>query len=64
MDALGRSLAVRLDDASMQWFRRWPIQRTTAKTQVRKTKVPEDGICKYGKHKYESATLEKVSIAT
>jgi len=34
------------------------------KTQVRKTKVPEDGICKYGKRKYESATVENVSIAT
>jgi len=36
------------------------------KTQVglRKTKVPEDGICKYGKRKYESATVENVSTAT
>jgi len=31
------------------------------KTQVRKTKVPGDGICKYGKRKYESATVENVS---
>ena len=34
------------------------------KTQVRKTKVPEDGICKYGKSKYKSATVENVSTAT
>jgi len=34
------------------------------KTQVRKTKVPEDGICKYGIRKYESATVENVSTAT
>jgi len=31
---------------------------------LRKTKVPEDGICKYGKRKYESATVENVSTAT
>ena len=34
------------------------------KTQVRKRKVPEDGICKYGKRKYESATVENVSRPT
>jgi len=34
------------------------------KTQVRKTKVPGDEICKYGKRKYESATVENVSTAT
>jgi len=34
------------------------------KTQVRKTRVPEDGICKYGNLKYESATVENVSTAT
>jgi len=34
------------------------------KTQVRKTKVPGDGICKYGKRKYESATVENASTAT
>jgi len=27
------------------------------KTQVRKTKVPEDGICKYGIRKYEYARV-------
>ena len=31
------------------------------KTQVRKTKVLEDGICKYGIRKYESATVETAS---
>ena len=34
------------------------------KTKVRKTKVPEDGTCKYGKPKYESATVENVSRPT
>ena len=34
------------------------------KTQVRKTKVPGDGICKYGIRKYECATVENVSTAT
>ena len=31
------------------------------KTQVRKTKVPEDGICKYGIRKYEYARVENAS---
>ena len=31
------------------------------KTQVRKTKVPEDGICKYGIRKYEYARVENSS---
>jgi len=30
------------------------------KTQVRKTKVPQDGICKYGIRKYEYATVENI----
>jgi len=40
------------------------IARGRLKTQVRKTKVPEDGICKYGIRKYEYATVENVSTAT
>ena len=40
------------------------IQRGRLKTQVRKTKVPEDGIRKYGIRKYECATVENVSTAT
>jgi len=40
------------------------VIRGRLKTQVRKTKVPGDGICKYGKRKYESAMMEKVSTAT
>jgi len=31
------------------------------KTQVRKTKVPEDGICKYEIRKYEYARVENAS---
>ena len=31
------------------------------KTQVRKTKVPDDGICKYGIRKYEYARVENAS---
>ena len=31
------------------------------KTQVRKTKVPEDGICKYGIRKYEYTRVENAS---
>jgi len=34
------------------------------KTQVRKTKVPEDGICKYGIRKYEYARVENASRPT
>ena len=38
--------------------------RGRLKTQVRKTQVPGDGICKYGIRKYESSTVENVSTAT
>jgi len=40
----------------------WHSGRTgRLKTQVRKTKVPEDGICKYGIRKHEYARVENAS---